>query len=71
MDETERAKREQEPEAVAYVVGPRFDLDMHGSAFYLAAWQPNDPETLRDRLARVSRTAETIVGHLAAVGKPI
>jgi len=37
VDGPERAKREIEAEAVAYIVGRQCGLDMSGSAFYLAA----------------------------------
>jgi len=43
-DDTERSKREVEAEAVAYVVGRYCGLDTSGSAFYLAAWESDDPE---------------------------
>lgn len=33
-DDTERSKREAEAEAIVYVVGRYFDLDVDGSAFY-------------------------------------
>ena len=60
-DDDERAKREVEAEAVAYVVGRYFDLDMSGSAFYLAAWEADDPEVFRERLQRISRPAQEII----------
>lgn len=60
-DERERSKREVEAEAVAYVVGRHFGLDTSGSAFYLAAWSTDDPGAVRDRLERISRTAEEII----------
>ena len=63
--EQERAKREVEAEAVGYVVGRYFGLDTSGSAFYLAAWQDDDVETLQDRLGRISSTAQTIVETVA------
>ncbi|QLD90372.1 DUF955 domain-containing protein [Natronomonas salina] len=63
-DEAERAKREVEAEAVAYVVGRYFDLDMSGSAFYLAAWESDDPEAVRERLGRISRTAQDVIDCL-------
>ena len=59
--EQERTKREVEAEAVGYVVGRYFGLDTSGSAFYLAAWQDDDADTLQDRLGRISSTAEAIV----------
>jgi len=61
-DETERAKREVEAEAVAYIVGRYFDLDTSGSAFYLAAWQGDEPDVIQDRLSRISSTAQEIIG---------
>ncbi len=63
-DDTERSKREVEAEAVAYVVGRYCGLDTSGSAFYLAAWEADDPEVVRDRLDRISGTAETIIDAL-------
>ena len=60
-DKTERAKREVEAEAVAYIVGRYFDLDTSGSAFYLAAWQDDDADTIQDRLGRIGSTAEEII----------
>ncbi|WP_136591518.1 ArdC-like ssDNA-binding domain-containing protein [Salinigranum halophilum] len=61
-DQTERAKREVEAESVAYIVGRYYGLDTSGSAFYLAAWESDDPEVLRERLGRISRTAGEIIG---------
>jgi hypothetical protein len=61
-DETERSKREVEAEAVAYIVGRYFDLDTSGSAFYLAAWQGDEPDVIQDRLSRISSTAQEIIG---------
>ncbi|MFC6614924.1 DUF955 domain-containing protein [Halopenitus salinus] len=63
-DDTERSKREIEAEAVAYVVGRYCGLDTSGSAFYLAAWESDDPEVVRERLGRISRTAEEIIEYL-------
>jgi hypothetical protein len=60
-DETERAKREVEAEAVVYIVGRYFDLDTSGSAFYLAAWQDDDADTIQDRLGRIGSTAEELI----------
>jgi len=64
-DATERAKREVEAEAVAYIVGRYFHLDTSGSAFYLAAWQDDDAEGLQERLGRISSTAQEIIGTVA------
>jgi len=66
-DATERAKREVEAEAVAYVVGRYLGLDMSGSAFYLAAWQDDETDVLQERLGRISGTAEEILSTLDAV----
>ncbi|SEL87878.1 ArdC-like ssDNA-binding domain-containing protein [Haloferax larsenii] len=66
-DATERAKREVEAEAVAYVVGRYLGLDTSGSAFYLAAWQGDETDVLQDRLGRISGTAEEILSTLDAV----
>ncbi|GAA0212622.1 ArdC-like ssDNA-binding domain-containing protein [Halobaculum roseum] len=63
-DETERAKREVEAEAVAYVVTRYVGLDPSGSAFYLASWAGDDAGVIRERLDRISRTAETIIEPL-------
>ncbi|MFC6764583.1 ArdC-like ssDNA-binding domain-containing protein [Natrinema soli] len=63
-DRDERTKRELEAEAVAYVVGRFFELDMSGSAFYLAAWQGDDPKAVSDRLGRISNTAQELIDTL-------
>jgi len=60
-DEPERAKRELEAEAVAYIVGRHYGLDSSGSAFYLAAWAGEDLDAVRTRLARISSTVEEII----------
>jgi hypothetical protein len=60
-DGTERTKREVEAEAVAYIVGRYCGLDTSGSAFYLAAWNPDDTEVIQERLQRISRTAEDLI----------
>ncbi|TYL37275.1 DUF955 domain-containing protein [Natronococcus pandeyae] len=63
-DRDERAKREVEAEAVAYIVGRYFELDMSGSAFYLAAWNGDDAEAITDRLGRISHTAKELIDTL-------
>ncbi|ELY77242.1 hypothetical protein C486_17405 [Natrinema gari JCM 14663] len=63
-DDTEQSKREVEAEAVAYVVGRHCGLDTSGSAFYLAAWESDDTEVVRERLGRISRTAEELIDVL-------
>ena len=65
-DDTERSKREVEAEAVAYAVGRYCGLDTSGSAFYLAAWESDDPEVVRERLGRISTSAQKIIGTLEA-----
>ncbi|OLZ39310.1 hypothetical protein A6E15_18105 [Natrinema saccharevitans] len=60
-DEAERSKRELEAEAVGYIVGRYFELDTSGSAFYLAGWHGDEPETIIDRLERISSTAQEII----------
>ena len=60
-DKPEREKREVEAEAVAYVVGRYYGLDMSGSALYLAAWQCDEPDTILERLDRISKTASDII----------
>jgi hypothetical protein len=39
-------------------------LDTSGSAFYLAAWESDDPEIVRDRLDRISSTVEELIDVL-------
>jgi len=63
-DDTERSKREVEAGAVAYVVGRYCGLDTSGSAFYLVAWESDDPEVVRERHGRISRMAEELTDVL-------
>ncbi|EJN57282.1 ArdC-like ssDNA-binding domain-containing protein [Halogranum rubrum] len=63
-DDTERAKREVEAEAVAYIVGRFCGLDTSGSAFYLASWESDDADVIRERLGRISRTSTEIIALL-------
>jgi len=65
-DEPERASREVEAEAVAYIVSRHFGLDADNAAFYLAAWDGEASETVRDRLDRISRTASEIIAKIEA-----
>ncbi|SDY85667.1 hypothetical protein SAMN05216564_11216 [Halopenitus persicus] len=60
-DEIDRPKREVEAEAVAYIVGRYCGIDTSGSSLYLAAWISDDTEVIRDRLSRISDTAEEII----------
>ncbi|QLH79820.1 DUF955 domain-containing protein [Halosimplex rubrum] len=64
LDVSERAKREVEAEAVAYIVGRHCGLDMSGSAFYLAAWDSDSADAIRDRLKRISKTAMMLLRYL-------
>jgi len=63
-EEPERASREVEAEAVAYIVSRHFGLDADNAAFYLAAWDGEASETVRDRLDRISRTASNLVTQI-------
>jgi hypothetical protein len=40
--------------------------DTSGSAFYLATWESDDPEIVRDRLDRISSTPAEHIGVLVA-----
>jgi len=60
-DGDEQAKRELEAEAVAYTVGRHFGLDTSNSAFYLASWSDEPADALRDRLDRISATAQELI----------
>ncbi|QIO25070.1 ArdC-like ssDNA-binding domain-containing protein [Haloarcula sp. JP-L23] len=57
----ETSRLEVEAEAVAYIVSRHFGLDPDNSAFYLAAWDDDAPETLHDRLDRISATAADLI----------
>jgi hypothetical protein len=46
------------------IVGRYCGLDTSGSAFYLAAWESDDPEVVRERLGRISRTVEELIDVL-------
>ncbi|WP_222913160.1 ArdC-like ssDNA-binding domain-containing protein [Natrinema sp. SYSU A 869] len=60
-DEINRSKHELEAERVGYIVGRYFGLDTSGSAFYLAAWEGDEPAAIFDRLERISSTAAEII----------
>ena len=60
-EDTERSKREVEAEAVAYVAGWYCGLDISRAAFYLATWESDDHEVVRERLGRISRPAQEII----------
>lgn len=53
--------REVEAEAVAYVVGRYFGLDVEGSRFYLAGWAGAETDEIRERMDAISRAAEAII----------
>jgi hypothetical protein len=63
-DHDERAKREVEAEAVAYVVGRHFGLDTSNSAFYLAAWQEDESELIQERLSRISTVSAELIAAI-------
>jgi hypothetical protein len=67
-DTAEQTARELEAEAVAYVVGRHFGLEMDGSARYLAAWSGDDPERLLARCERIRETSRTLIGAVADHG---
>jgi len=67
-DEKERSRREVEAEAVAYIVSRHFGLDADNAAFYLAAWDGDAPETVRDRLDRISKTAAEVIDAVEELG---
>ncbi|GAD52497.1 hypotheical conserved protein [Halarchaeum acidiphilum MH1-52-1] len=60
-DPLARSEQELEVEAVAYIVGRHCGLDTSNSSFYLAAWAGDDPEAIRDRLGRISQTAQQLI----------
>ncbi|WP_435320293.1 hypothetical protein [Haloarchaeobius sp. TZWSO28] len=60
-DRVEQKKRGVEAESVAYVVAQYFGLDASNSAFYVAAWEGDPAETIRDRLPRIVGTAEDLI----------
>ena len=61
VHEATTAAHEVEAEAVAYIVGRHFGLDMDGSGFYIAAWADEDRAGVRDRLKRISKAARRII----------
>lgn len=65
-DQIETAAREVETEAVAYVVGRHFGMDMDGSAFYLASWSEDEPDELRARLKRIANVSKRIIEAIEA-----
>jgi len=62
----EQAKRELEAEAVAYTVGRHFGVDTSNSAFYLASWSDEPAAALRERLDRISSTAQELIDTIEA-----
>lgn len=65
LSDAEREKREVEAEAVAYVVGTHFGLEMR-SGFYLASWTNDEADILRDRLERITNTAARVIDAIEA-----
>lgn len=66
-NESDTAAKEVETEAVAYVVGRRFGLDMEGSGFYLASWSNDERKELKERLKRINKTSEEIIEVIEGV----
>ncbi len=64
QDKTEKSKREVEAESVAYVVGRHFGLDVSNSAFYLISWSGDEPEAIKERLNRISKTSKKIIENV-------
>ena len=61
----DREARELEAEAVAYVVGRHFGLEMGGSALYLAAWSDDDADRLLERCERIRAASTRIINATA------
>jgi hypothetical protein len=57
----DRAQKEVEAEATAYIVGRHFGLDMDGSRFYLASWAGEEPDAIRERLDQINATAHRLI----------
>jgi hypothetical protein len=66
VDTADREARELEAEAVAYVVGRHFGLEMDGSALYLAAWSDDDADRLLERCERIREASTTVIDGVAA-----
>nr|WP_267644090.1 DUF955 domain-containing protein [Haloarchaeobius amylolyticus] len=60
-DRTEQEKREVEAESTAYVVSQYFGLDASNSALYVAAWDGDPADAIRERLQRIVGTAREII----------
>jgi hypothetical protein len=67
-DAADQTARELEAEAVAYIVGRHFGLEMDGSARYLAAWGDDDPDRLLGRCDRIRETSQTVIDAIADHG---
>lgn len=61
--ENTQKEREVEADAVAYIVSRYFGIDAENVANYLAAWDEDAPETLQDRLQRISSEAKRLISH--------
>jgi len=57
-------------ETVAYVAGRRLGIDTERSSRYLAAWDGDAAETVRERLGRIQRTTERVLTAVPAVTDP-
>ena len=63
-DASDKLAREVEAEAVAYVIGERYGLDMSGSAFYLASWAGDDTATIHSRLRRIASISTELINRI-------
>lgn len=63
-DDSDKVAREVEAEAVAYVIGERYGLDMSGSAFYLASWAGDDTATIHSRLRRIASISTELINRI-------
>jgi hypothetical protein len=59
--DADRAQKEVEAEATAYIVGRHYGLNMEGSSFYLSSWAGDDPEVIRERLDQINATAQRLI----------
>ncbi|GAB7010721.1 DUF955 domain-containing protein [Halorubrum trueperi] len=71
VDTPDREARELEAEAVAYVVGRHFGLEMDGSALYLAAWSGDDADKLLERCERIRETSTIVINGITEQNDPI
>lgn len=67
--EMDKEAKEVEADAVAYVVGRYFGLDMSNRELYVARWN-DDPDGLRGRLESVADLAETMIREISENAAP-